>query len=161
MMRTFIVAAVALLYALGSGPAFADDARIVGSWKAVSLIYEDPQTKEQILPFGLHPNGRMVILANGVWIVIATAQDRKPPQTEAERAAALATMTSYTGRYHFEGAQIVTHVEASWQEGQVGTDVVRTYQIDGDRLILTSPAVPNPNLGNKVVRSIVTWQRES
>jgi hypothetical protein len=43
----------------------------------------------------------------------------------------------------------------------VGTDVTRSFQIDGNHLILTSPAVPNPNLGNRVVRSIVTWEREN
>jgi hypothetical protein len=158
-----VVAAIVAAFwcALCVSPAFADDARIVGSWKAVSLIYEDPQTKEQILPFGQHPKGRMVILPTGQWIIISTAEDRKPPQTEAERAAALSTMTSYTGRYHFEGDKIVTRVEASWNEAQVGTDVIRSFQVDGNRLILTSPAVPNPNLGNRVVRSIVTWEREN
>lgn len=28
-------------------------------------------------------------------------------------------------------------------------------------IVLGSPAVPNPNLGNRVVRSIVTWEHEN
>jgi hypothetical protein len=160
-MKIGIAALAALWCALCIAPALADDNRIVGSWKAVSLIYEDPQTKEQIFPFGQHPNGRMIILPTGQWSIISTAEGRKPAVTDADRAAALTTMTSYTGRYHFVGDKIVTHVEASWQEGQVGTDVTRSFQIDGNHLILTSPAVPNPNLGNRVVRSIVTWEREN
>ena len=142
-------------------PAAADDGRIVGTWKLVSLVYEDAQTKEQTFPFGQHPKGRMVILASGVWIVIATAEGRKPPLTDADRADALRSMTSYTGRYHFDGDKIVTRVEAAWSEGMVGTDQTRFYQIDSDKLILTSPAQANPNVGGKVVRSIVTWQREN
>lgn len=160
-MKIVVALLAGLWFAVGAIPASADDNRIVGSWKAVSLIYEDPATKEQILPFGQHPKGRMVILPTGQWIIISTAEGRKPPTNDAEKAAALSTMTSYTGRYHFEGDKIVTRVEASWSEGQVGTDVTRSFQIDGDHLILTSPAVPNPNLGNRVVRSIVTWEREN
>jgi hypothetical protein len=160
-MKIVMAAFAALLCAMCAAPAFADDSRIVGSWKAVSLIYEDPATKEQIFPFGQHPKGRMIILPTGQWSIISTAEGRKPAVTDADRAAALTTMTSYTGRYHFEGDKIVTRVEASWSEGQVGTDVTRSFQIDGNHLILTSPPVPNPNLGNRVVRSIVTWEREN
>ena len=161
-MRNFKLQPLAALWCvICVSPAVADDNRIVGTWKLVSRAYEDAQTKEQIFPFGAHPKGRMVILASGVWIVIATADGRKPPQTDADRADALRSMTSYTGRYHFDGDKIVTHVEAAWTEGMVGTDQVRTYQIDGDRLVLTSPPQANPNVGGKVVRSIVTWQRES
>jgi hypothetical protein len=160
-MKVVVAIAAAFWCATCAGPVYADDGRIVGSWKAVSLVYEDPQTNERIFPFGQHPRGRMVILPTGQWIVISTAEDRKPPQTDAERAAALTTMTAYTGRYHVEGDKIVTRVEASWNEAQVGTDVMRSFQIDGNHLILTSPAVPNPNLGNRVVRSIVTWEREN
>ena len=160
-MRIGVAALAALWCALCIAPALADDNRIVGSWKAVSLIYEDPQTKEQIFPFGQHPKGRMIILPTGQWSIISTAEGRKPPVTDAERAAALTTMTSYTGRYHFEGDTIVTHVEAAWQPVWVGTDQIRQFHFEGDNtLVLASPPQPHPNLLGKMVRLFITWQRD-
>jgi len=77
------------IHARAARAADADAQRIVGTWKLVSVVYEDAQTKER-------------------------------------------TMISYSGRYRFEG----------------------------DRLHLESPPMPHPNIGGRVVRVIVTWERE-
>jgi hypothetical protein len=143
-------------------PASADDTnRIVGTWKLVSVVYEDMQTKERTPVLGAHPKGWQIATPEGRWLALVTADGRTVPHTDAERAAALRTMISYTGRYRLENGKVVTKVEAAWNEAWVGTEQVRAYRFEGDDLLhLESPPQPHPNLGGKVVRIIVTWQRD-
>ena len=109
---------------------------------------------------GAHPRGRQIATADGRWLALVTAEGRKPPTNDAERAQALRTMISYTGRYRLEDGKVVTRVEAAWNEAWVGTDQVRAYRFEGDRLHLESPPQPHPNLEGRKVRIIVTWERE-
>src|SRR5262249_13402368 len=83
-----------------------------------------------------------IATADGRWLALVTAEGRKVPQTDAERATALRTMISYTGRYRLEQGKVVTKVEAAWNEAWVGTEQVRAYRFEGDLLHLESPAAP-------------------
>jgi hypothetical protein len=157
-MRPALLAS--FLLATGSCLAAGDAERIVGTWKLVSVLYEDAQTKERWPVLGEHPKGRQIATADGRWLALVTAEGRKVPQTDADRAAALRTMISYTGRYRIEQGKVVTKVEAAWNEAWVGTEQVRAYRFDGDLLHLESPPTPHPNLAGRVVRIIVTWERE-
>ena len=39
--------------------------KIVGSWKLVSVVYEDQETKERTPVLGAHPRGRQIATADG------------------------------------------------------------------------------------------------
>jgi Lipocalin-like domain len=160
-MRLILV----LLLLLAGRSAMADDAsdarNIVGVWKLVSVVYEDAQTKERTPVLGEHPKGRQIATADGRWLALVTADGRKVPQTDEERAQALRTMIAYTGRYRVEGGKVVTKVEAAWNEAWVGGEQTRFIRFEGDRLFIESPPMPHPNVGGKVVRVIVIWDRES
>ena len=156
---------LALLLLLSGRPALADDAsdakNIVGVWKLVSVVYEDAQTKERTPVLGEHPKGRQIATADGQWLALVTADGRKVPQTDEERAEALRTMIAYTGRYRVEGGKVITKVEMAWNEAWVGGEQTRFIRFEGDRLFIESPPMPHPNVGGKVVRVIVIWDRES
>lgn len=145
--------------------AMADDAdlqrKIVGTWKLVSVAYEDQSTGERTPVYGAHPKGVQIATPEGRWLALMTAEGRPVPQSEADRAQALKTMIAYTGRYRVNDGNVVTKVEAAWNEAWVGTEQVRAVRFDGDRLLLQSPPMPHPNINGKVVRVIVAWQRES
>jgi hypothetical protein len=144
-----------------SGQTLSGDAeRIVGTWKLVSVLYEDAQTKERWPVLGAHPTGYQIATPEGRWLALVTAEGRKPPQTDAERAQALRTMISYTGRYRVEDGKVITRVEAAWNEAWVGTEQIRAYRFEGNLLHLESPPQPHPNLAGRVVRIIVTWERD-
>jgi len=155
-----------LLLLLGlAAPGRADDASdardIVGVWRLVSVVYEDAQTKERTPVLGEHPKGRQIATAEGHWLALVTADGRKIPQSDEERAQALRSMIAYTGRYRVEGGKVITKVEAAWNEAWVGGEQVRFIRFDGDRLFIESPPMPHPNLAGKVVRVIVIWERET
>jgi hypothetical protein len=135
--------------------------RIVGTWRLVSVRYEDQATGECTPVYGAHPKGIQIATAEGRWLALMTAEGRGVPQSDAERVRALQTMIAYTGRYRVEGGNVVTRVEAAWNEAWVGTDQIRAVRFDGDRLLLQSPPMPHPNINGRVVRVIVEWQRES
>ena len=157
-MRTALLI-VAFLF---TAPAFADDKdKIVGTWKLVSVVYEDVQTNEQTPVLGEHPRGYQIATPEGRWLALVTAENRLVPKNDQERARALQTMISYSGRYRVEDGKVITKVEVAWNEAWVGGEQVRFIRFEGDDLLhIESPPMPHPNLNNKTVRVIVTWQRD-
>jgi hypothetical protein len=156
-MRVLLV----LLSTLFAVPAQADDkAAIVGTWKLVSVLYEDVLTGERTPVLGEHPKGIQIATPEGRWLALVTADNRPVPKTEAERARALQTMIAYTGRYRVEDGKVITKVEAAWNEAWVGTEQVRAIHFEGNRLFIESPPMPHPNVNDKTVRVIVVWERE-
>src|SRR5215470_16800898 len=162
-MRLLLICICAL--AINSARARADDdelrQKIVGSWKLVSVVYENQETKARTPVLGEHPRGRQIATADGVWLALVTAEGRTVPKTDEERAQALRTMIAYTGRYRVQDGKVVTKVEAAWNQAWVGGEQVRFIRFDGDRLFIESPPMPHPNLAGKVVRVIVIWERET
>jgi len=152
------------IFVLATLPIRADDdelrQKIVGSWKLVSVVYENQQTNERTPVLGEHPRGRQIATRDGLWLALVTGEGRPVPKTDAERAQALRTMIAYTGRYRIEDGKVITKVEAAWNEAWVGGEQTRFVRFEGDRLFIESPSMPHPNRNNEVVRVIVIWERE-
>jgi hypothetical protein len=157
-MRALAFAALLLM----SGPAqAADKDRIVGTWKLVSVVYEDAQTKELTPVLGEHPRGYQITTPEGRWLALVTADGRPVPKTDEDRAKALRSMIAYSGRYRVEDGKVITKVEVAWNEGWVGGEQVRLLRFEGDDVLhIESPPMPHPNVNDKVVRVIVTWARD-
>jgi hypothetical protein len=138
-----------------------DDDRIIGVWKLKAQVYEDTLTGERIPIFGDHPKGRQIATRDGSWLALATAEGRPVPKTDAERAKALMTMIAYTGRYRLKNGVVRTQVEAAWNEGWVGGEQVRNIRFENDNLLhIRSAELPHPNLLDRKVFVVVTWERE-
>jgi hypothetical protein len=160
-MEPAMRAVLLILSVLFAGAVRADDkSAIVGTWKLVSVVYEDVATKERTPVLGEHPKGIQIATPEGRWLALVTAEGRPIPKTEAERAQALQSMIAYTGRYRVEDGKVITKVEAAWNESWVGGEQVRAIRFEGNRLFIESPPMPHPNVNDKVVRVIVIWERE-
>ena len=139
----------------------ADKDRIVGTWKLVSVMYEDAQTKQQTPVLGEHPRGYQIATPEGRWLALVTADGRPVPKTDEDRARALRSTIAYSGRYRVEGDKVITKVEVAWNEAWVGGEQVRFLRFEGDDVLhIESPPMPHPNVNDKVVRVIVTWVRD-
>jgi hypothetical protein len=134
--------------------------QIVGTWKLVAVEYEDQATMARTPVLGEHPRGYQIATADGRWIAVVTAEARPVPKTDQQRLDAFRSMIAYSGRYRVEGNTVTTKVEVAWNEAWVGGEQVRIVRFEGDKLFIESPPMPHPNVGNKVVRVIVTWQRD-
>jgi hypothetical protein len=140
-------------------PAMADDsAKLVGTWKLVSFGNDFQDGSEPRGSYGNRPTGFIVFTKEGRMMSIVEAEGRKAPETDEQRAAAFRSMISYTGLFRLEAGKFLTKVDVSWNPGWVGTEQVRDYKLDGDRLQVISPWVMSPNLG-KTTRATVTWER--
>ncbi len=141
-------------------PTIADDRdKLAGNWRLVSFYTEDVQTKQRNNVYGEQPKG-YVAFTGGRFIGIATAEGRKQPQTSEDQAAAFRSMIAYTGKYRVEGDKYITKVDVAWNEGWVGTEQIRFWRLEGDRLNLTTAPMPNPNVSGGMLIGTLVWERE-
>src|SRR5215475_8933020 len=140
-------------------PSADGQANLIGTWRLISCVMEDPATGKRDAVWGQHPNGFLVLTPTGRWIVVQTAEGRTVPQTDEDRAAAFRSMLAYSGTYRTEGQKIIITVDVAWDEGWNGTEQVRTFKLDGDELHIEAAPQPYANLGGKVMRGSLTWAR--
>ena len=137
---------------------------MVGTWKLVSYVGEDVSTRAKADVLGAHPSGYINYGGDGRMIVLIVGTDRKKPAgtvaSLAEAEALIRSMLAYAGTYTIDMAMktVTHHIEVSWDQSRTGTDAVRTYKFEGDRLILTTEPSADPATGKNTVRTVV-WER--
>ena len=93
-------------------------------------------------------------------VQIVTAEGRKAPNTEKERAALLDSLTAFTGMYRVEGDRYITKFDVAWHPARVGAEVVSSFRIEGDRLQVIGDWMPATVAGKGAMgRTIATWER--
>jgi Lipocalin-like domain len=119
-------------------PADTQAAELMGTWKFLSYVRADPGTGKNVNIFGGHPRGWLIYTAEGRMMVIVVPESRKPLEKDEDRIEHHKQMVAYTGRYTIAGGKVIHHVDVAWNEAWIGTDIVRSYKISGDRLIITT-----------------------
>jgi len=138
--------------------------QFVGTWKLVSYVGEEIPSGAKSDVMGAHPSGYINYGSDGRMIVIIVGTDRKKPAgsvaTPAEAEALLRSMLAYAGTYTIDSdAHTVTHrIDVSWDESRTGESHVRTYKLEGDRLMLITQPSRDPASGKKTVRTLV-WEK--
>jgi len=98
-------------------------------------------------------------------MAIVAAEDRKAAKNDEDRAALLQTLSAYTGSYRLEQDKWITKVDICGNPALNGTEQVRSYRLNGDRLDVMTDWTPLENLpgasirGNPIVRAILVWER--
>ena len=137
-----------------------DRAKLVGNWKLVSWDIEIQATGERRPGMGGKTAGWLIFTPEGRLMALITAEGRKPAKTTEERAALYSTMLANTGMYRIEGDKFITKVDLSWNEAWNGTEQVRFYKLDGDRLDVVSAWAKAATIpGEPVARGVLTWER--
>src|SRR5271157_5109289 len=133
---------LALLAILLPRAALADDASagLIGTWRLVSfqlqVVGEKSDPKDV---FGPNPFGRIIFAPDHYVIVLISRADRHPPKNDADAAALLSSMTSYTGKFRVEGDKFITSVDGAWNEVYKGTEQVRYFEFADDQLVIRTP----------------------
>ena len=161
MTRTVAVLSIALLGA--SAPAVAQPV-VVGTWKLVSYVTETPDGT-RTFPLGEDAVGMAIYLPNGRVSIQFMKRDR-PRFTSGdawrgtleEERAAFEGYFAYAGRYTLDvqRSTVTHHLEISSAPNYVGTDLPRTFSIDGNRLTLTTPP---RMLAGQTSTSTLIWER--
>jgi hypothetical protein len=123
---------------------------IVGSWKLVSATARDASGRTLPDPYAGTGMGRVTFTAEGrMMSVVCDARNELP-------AGAGREYSSYCGSYAFDGARLVTRVDAASDPSRIGGDQVRGVRFEGERMILTPPL--RRSGGSEEYREI-TWER--
>ena len=153
MYRTIYGLIIGLLI---STPCFAQQS-LVGTYKVVSFAVEvDGQPPRETM--GKSPRGYLVLTPTR-WIHLITAENRKFGTSVEEKSALWDSLSTYTGPYRLDGSKIIVSVDASWNESWNGTQVTRNWQLDGNRLSITTDRAPYPPDPSKMAVIRVIWGR--
>jgi Lipocalin-like domain len=148
----------ALTWSLASWSCVAQPS-LEGTYRLASLTVEyDGQPPLEIM--GKSPRGYLILTRNRLMNIIS-AQDRKFGASSAEKAALWDSLIAFTGRYRVEGSKLVVSVDVSWNERWNGTQVTRNWQLDGNRLLLTTARAPSPFDQSRMVVARLTFERET
>jgi len=135
----------------------ADD--LVGVWKlksfSLQVLGEQPTEI-----FGEHPIGYLILTVEGRMMTIITRADRKPATTVDERAALLDSMVGYTGHYRVEHDRIIIRPDVAWNEIYSGTEQIRYYTLNGNKLSIRTAEQLSAVLPGKKVIATLTYERE-
>jgi hypothetical protein len=123
---------------------------IVGTWKLVSATARTASGAALPAPYGGTAMGRVTFTAEGrMMSVVCDGRAALPAGVARE-------YSSYCGSYTFDGARLVTRVDAASDPTRIGGDQVRGVRFEGERMILTPP--PRRTGDNEEYREIA-WDR--
>jgi hypothetical protein len=139
-----------------------DASKLLGTWKLRSYEREDIATGRRHDQFGEKPDGYLGYSPDGRMYAIFIRQDRITPldvvPTDEEGVQLLGSMVAYAGTYTLGDKKVVHHIDISWNQGWTGTDQVRFFEMDGDRLTITT-APYRSYLDGREGRSILVWDK--
>jgi hypothetical protein len=92
-------------------------------------------------------------------MVVAEAENRKAPEKDEDRAALLRTMFAYTGLYRTDGDKMIVRVDSSWNGVWNGTEQIRFFKRDGNRLHFSTGWQPYANLDGKIGRATLVFEK--
>lgn len=141
-------------------------APVVGTWRLLSHFVRDASGRISY-PLGPETTGCATFTPDG-YVSVQFARARRQAFASGDLAAAdigelvaaIKTYGGYSGRYEVDERQciLILSIEVSLFPNWAGTQQERYYEIDGDRLLLSSP--PRPFEG-KLQVSYLSWQRAS
>ena len=120
---------------------------IVGTWRLVKAEAHDVDGKPLPTPYGGKGMGRVTFNAEGrMAAVVVDGRPELPSGVKRDHS-------SYCGNYTFDGARLVTRVDAASDPSRLGGDQVREVSFDGDFMVLRPP----PRAGGEY--RVLTWEK--
>lgn len=109
-----------------------DHALLIGTWKLVETSARDAGGNMLPPPYAGTGLGVVSFDVTGRMAAVLCQGGEMPEGGQRE-------YTSYCGAYTFDGATLVTRVDAAADPGWIGLDQVRRVSMEGSRLVLCPP----------------------
>lgn len=134
---------------------------ITGVWRLLFCDTEFKDSGERVPLLGADPIGFLVLTPGGRMMVVLTASEMTTPTDEASRAQAFRNTVAYTGTYRLDNNRWVTDVEVSWHPAWKGTQQIRNFEVEEDRLSVMMEWAPSITFKGHVVRSLIEFEKHS
>ncbi len=135
---------------------------LVGTRRLLSVEATFSDTGERVATFGPGPSGHMVLTPTGRIMFLITRSDRISPANDAARAMLFNQTIAYSGVLRLvDPGQFITTVDASLFPEEVGTEKLRLFTIDGDRLLIRRPEQTSRVTHGRMAVSDLVWVREN
>jgi hypothetical protein len=120
---------------------------LYGTWRLVSATSTIAATGERTNVWGSDPTGFLSYAPDGRMSVTVTFGNRPKPQdlsrvTDQERLQLYRTLLAYGGTFTLKGSTVTHHIDISSNETWKGTNQIRYARMEGDILVITTPAQP-------------------
>jgi hypothetical protein len=146
--RLVVAASFVMALVMNASVSLAGDNLLLGTWKLKSFVRQDVATGERGPALDEHPEGYLGYGPDGRMYALFVAGGRLVPAgdqpTDAERAQLHKSMLAYAGTYTIAGDKVVHHIDIAWNNARLGSDQVRFFKLDGDRLTLTTERNKSP-----------------
>jgi hypothetical protein len=124
--------------------------KLVGNWRVLSFKWKILATGDTHDAYGKAPKGFINYGRDGRALALIVAEGRPRPTDVSKMTAEhslqlLRSVIAWGGTYDFDGKTVTHHVDMSATEAWTGTDQVRTVQLEGNRLTLTTPPMIAPD----------------
>ncbi len=110
---------------------------------------------------GERPDGYISYGADGRMLVFFVSDEQPHPRaepTDDERVKLHKMMLAYGGTYTLSPDKVVHHIDIEWDGRRLGTDQVRFYIIEDDKLVIKTEPNKSPIDGREGV-GILTFER--
>jgi hypothetical protein len=118
----------------------------------------DHPTGEKIDALGTDPVGHINYGPDGRFYALVVSKDRPVPAAlppnDGDKLELFNSMLGYAGTYTVDGEKAVHHVDVSWNQVWTGTDQIRFYRLEGDKLIISGAPAIDPHTGQEGIHRI-------
>jgi len=136
-----------------------DDAgkTLVGTWRLLSVHLDMADGDERVHLLGPNPTGQMIVTADQMVCILTDTGDGTSGE-ERQRTAPM----FYAGKYRIEeGDKLVVRCDVAWNPAWIGTDQVRAFEIQGNRLAVRSGLLTHPVRPGRQGYGVIDWVREA
>lgn len=161
MFKSISAVAFTLAMLCMTSLARADANPLLGTWKLQSFVREVAGTGERYDQLGHHPDDYLAYSPDGRMSAFFVSGDQPRPNsepTDEERIKLHKSMLAYGGTYSVSPGKVVHHIDIEWNGKRLGTDQVRFYSIEGDKLLIRTEPNKSPVDGREGV-GILTFAR--
>jgi Lipocalin-like domain len=135
---------------------------VVGSWRLMSWVEVETESKSVHAPFGDNPAGMITYTSDGRMSLFIIDPTRKPPSgpkaTDAEAVDLYRTIIAYSGAYSIDGNKVTHKIEYSWNQAWTGTSQQRFVDVKDNQLTIKTPPIISPVSGKESIHTLV-WER--
>ena len=131
----------------------ANVADLLGTWRMLSWTRTALATGETRDALGPDPIGFIAYHADGRMMAYVERRGRTAPGgtlSTDQKAALFDSMLAYTASYAVEGDTVIHTVDGSWNPAWGATPLLRPFQLDGDRLVISGAPGVDPTTGEEV-----------